>query len=263
MSTLALKSPQLRLRKRSIAIGLSLLLAAGATGALVTYVHGVENRVNAAGEVVPAFVAKGVIKANTSAEAAIAGGAFEQANIPRHLLAVGAVTTLSQLAGKVAAVDILPGEQILASRFVSSLERPSLLPIPEGHQALTVQADMANSVGGFVQPGDHVSVIAKVDVPKGTGSTAVTHYLVQNVSVLAVGQTIASANGTKTASASKDSASSSSTSNTVSLTLAVTPSQAEKLAYAILLGDVYFTLVPNGDKAVTTAGRSSATIFGK
>jgi hypothetical protein len=47
----------------------------------------------------------------------------------------------------------------------------------------------------------------------------------------------------------------------VLLTLALTPSQAEKLAYAVFEGDIYFTLVPNGQRPATTPGRTQANAF--
>jgi pilus assembly protein CpaB len=263
VSTLSVKAPALHLRKRTIAIGMSLLLAAGATAALITYVRNVENRASAQAVSVPVFVAKLAIPANTPAEVAVANGAFESTMIPRRLLAAGVVSSLAALAGKVAAVDIMPGEQILASRFVSSLERPTLLPIPAGHQALTVAAEMANSVGGFVQPGDHVSVIAKIDIPSGSTTTTVTRYLVQDVSVLAVGQTIATTGSASSKTEKSAAANSSTNQNTVALTLAVSPSEAEKLAFAVLQGDVYFTLVPSNQKPVATTGRTGSTLFNR
>jgi pilus assembly protein CpaB len=158
-------------------------------------------------------------------------------------------------------VDIVQGEQILASKFVSPFEKPGVLPIPRGYQAMTIQADGQAGVGGFVQPGDHVSIIAKLDAGPRSAAINQAYYLVQNVLVLAVGNTIANPNSTS--AETKVDTKPSSPTDRVQLTLSVTPSDAERVAFAALAGQLYFTLLPSGQAPVKTTGRSQINIFSR
>jgi len=263
------------IHKRTAALVLAVLLAALATMALISYMRGLETKAFAGVESVTAFVAKDNIPADTSADSALSQGLIAKTSIPRKVLAEGAITTLEQIRGQVATVTILKGEQIVAARFAAVAEASGLLPIPAGRQAVTVQTDIPPAVGGFVQPGDHVSVIAKIDV---TGAQAarlssslldrssaassaalpvtVVHFLLQDVQVLAVGSDVAGAAATTDKDAKADAAQSQ-----VMLTLAVSPADAERIAYAVMEGQIYFTLLPKGQDAAKTSGRSKANLF--
>lgn len=245
--------------KRGGGLVLALALAALATGALISYVRGVEDEAFRGAETVHVFVARDTIPVGTSAEAAVRGALVERTQVPRKVVAEGAVASLDQIRGKVAAVTIVRGEQILASRFVLASQVVSGLPIPAGRHAMAVEVDAPPGVAGFVQPGTRVSVLAHVDVrlPNREDTEPQAKFLLQNVEVLAVGQRVALASGSR----EKARAETAQGSEKVLLTLAVTPSEAEKLAFALFEGDVYFTLLPQGAKPVGTAGRNNRNLF--
>lgn len=263
------------IHKRTAALVLAVLLAALATMALISYVRGLETKAFAGVETVTAFIAKENIPADTPADAALSSGLIAKTSIPRKVLADGAISNLEQIRGQVAATTIFKGEQIVAGRFAAAADLAGLLPIPAGRQAVTVQTDLPPAVGGFVQPGDHVSVIAKVEVSgteaarvnsslperssavssSATGVTVV-HFLLQDVPVLAVGQDVAGAPAAKDGDAKADASQSQ-----VMLTLAVSPADAERIAYAVMEGQIYFTLLPKGQDAAKTSGRSKANLF--
>ena len=64
---------------------------------------------------------------------------------------------------------------------------------PAGKRALTVQIDSLSAVGGLINPGDFVDVLARLNVPReaagGTGGPAeqITAMVFQNLQVLAIG----------------------------------------------------------------------------
>lgn len=254
---------------RLIAIIVALVLAAVATAALVSYVRGVENRALAQYETVQAYVAKDTILEGTSGEEAVQNGLIERAPVPRTLVADGAISELDQLEGKVAAVTIMQGEQILSSRFVAPQEARGLRPIPEGHEAMSVEVGIPPGVAGFVQPGDRVSVVAHVETPEAgapepqpdeqapsTTQITTARYLLQNVEVLAVGQSVV----TTTEQGSEGQEVRRSESQML-MTLALTPTQVEQLVFVNFEGQVYFTLLPEDAEPADTPGRTVDNLF--
>lgn len=240
--------------KRAGGLLLAVIFATVATTALISYVHGLEQKAFAGTESVQVYVARAIIPQGTSADSAVQGAAIERTTVPRKVVAEGAIRSLDEIRGKVAGVTIMPGEQILAARFVAP-GSTSGLAIPEGRQAMAVEVDVPPGVAGFVQPGDRVSVLAKVDLSKET----VVRFLLQNVQVLQVGPRIATTQASGDREAARNQ--SRTVSDKVLLTLAVTPAEAEKLGYAVLEGDVYFTLLPSGQKPVKTGGRTTTNLF--
>ncbi|MFN2615130.1 MAG: Flp pilus assembly protein CpaB [Actinomycetota bacterium] len=259
------------LGKRATSLVLAVGLAALASVALVTYVHGLERKAYAGVETVDVYVAKSSIPVGTTAEQAASKGMIDKTPVPQKVVAEGAVTSLDQIRGQVAGVTILPGVQLLVARWTTPDHLGSSLPIPSDRQAITVQVDTPNGVGGFIQPGDHVSLLAQFElsVPKNgvwanVTDPSIVRFLLQDVPVLAVGQKIAGAqtDGSGSRGAAKDSKTTSgSTSDSIMLTLAVKPGDAEKVAYAAFGGKMWFTLLPPGQGPTRTSGRNPLNIF--
>jgi Flp pilus assembly protein CpaB len=68
-------------------------------------------------------------------------------------------------------------------------KKPSLaLRTPPGKRAVTVMLDSLGAVGGLVNPGDFVDVIAHLNIPTGkkTAKEAVTAMVFQNLQILAI-----------------------------------------------------------------------------
>ena len=249
--------------RRTIALVAAIILAAVATVALISYVQSAENKRTKNQTLVSVYVAKDVIPQGTSGDTAISQGLITQISVPLQARVADAIASLNDIKGEVAAVDIQKNEQIQASRFVAPGTAGNTLAIPQGLQAISVQVGIPPGVAGFIKPNDTVSVIAQVSIPKtGTAAAATSptvKYLLQNVKVLAVGQftVTTAANGNTTSTTTQ-------TSGQVLLTLAVTPQQAERLVFANLQGQLYFTLLPaQPGKPVGTPGRTTANIFGK
>jgi pilus assembly protein CpaB len=77
----------------------------------------------------------------------------------------GALTSTEALAGKVAAVDLLPGEQVLPNRFSSSADAQGIGP---GMLQVTVGMDAVRAIGGQLRTGDSVAVTLSFDDPETT-----------------------------------------------------------------------------------------------
>ena len=147
------------MQSRVLAILIAVVLALVATAALVVYVNGRDRRAIADQSPVLVYVAKARIKAATSGEDALNAMALTRIAMPRKSVADGVIRSPDQLKNRFAAVDIVEGEQLLLDRWVGAedIAGRRLLPIPEGHQALSIGLDLQRQVAGFVTPGDRVS----------------------------------------------------------------------------------------------------------
>jgi pilus assembly protein CpaB len=236
------------MRGRVVAVLVALALAVAATAALVAYAAGADRRAIADQEPVLVYVAKARIPAGTGGEDAQNRGLIERTALPRRAVAGGAVRTLEQLGGRVAAVDIIPGEQLLAARWVGRGEAPGgrLLAIPEGHQAVSIALDPTRQVSGFITPGDRVSVLVSLSLPRGGRPQRTSRFLLQDVQVLAVGGT--AQEGRRVGQGRNQSLS--------AVTLAVRPADVERVVFAAENGSLYLSLLPPGQRPVPTRGRT-------
>jgi pilus assembly protein CpaB len=236
------------MRGRVVAVLVAVALAAAATAALVAYAGGADRRAIADQQPVLVYVARARIPAGTSGEDAQNRGLIERATLPRRAVAGGAVRSLEQLGGRVAAVDIVPGEQLLAARWVGRGEAPGgrLLAIPEGHQAVSIALDPTRQVSGFVTPGDRVSVVVSLSLPKGGRSQRTSRFLLQDVQVLAVGGT--AQEGRRAGQGRNQSLS--------AVTVAVRPEDVERVVFAAENGSLYLSLLPPGQRPVPSRART-------
>jgi pilus assembly protein CpaB len=240
------------MRGRVVAVLVAVALAVAATATLVAYAAGADRRAIANQQPVLVYVAKARIPAGTSGEDAQNRGLIERTALPRLAVAGGAVRSLEQLAGRVAAVEIVPGEQLLAVRWVGRGEAAGgrLLSIPEGHQAVSIALDATRQVSGFVTPGDRVSVVVSLSLPRRGRSQPTSRFLLQDVQVLAVGGT---AQEGRRAGQGQGQGRGQSQS---AVTLAVRPGDVERVVFAAENGSLYLSLLPPGQRPVPARGRT-------
>src|ERR1700712_4929407 len=104
------------MRRRFLAAVVALLLLVVGTAILVAYVKGADARALAGTRTVSVLVVDAPIASGTRGED-VAGKVHAEA-VPENVALPGRVSDLTALAGRVATVDLQPGEQLLASRFV-------------------------------------------------------------------------------------------------------------------------------------------------
>jgi Flp pilus assembly protein CpaB len=125
----------------------------------------------------------------------------------------------------IAEVNIATDQPLLTSMLAKpgdtvSGAQAAFLPIPQGYVALTLPTSELTGVAGYIQPGDYISLVSSV----GSGKSGATVTVFTQLHVLRIGAanlavTSASSNGSNTAS--------STTGPATSLTVIVTPCQAE------------------------------------
>lgn len=165
---------------------------------------------------------------------------------PEESLQPHALVDPDQAVGKIALVPIYAGEQIQDSKL-GTRERANTLSMktPPGKRAITMPVDAVSAVGGFIRPGDFVDIIGIFTIPgpEGGKGAPVTVMLLQKVLTLATGGSFSEFQGGKEGGQARES-------NT--LTLALTPQEAELLLFARTQGSLQYALRPKADSVILT-----------
>ena len=157
---------------------------------------------------------------------------------------------IKDIKDRVPAERILPHDLVRAERLASREAGTGLNAIiPRGMRAVSVNVTDGSAVSGFLNPGNYVDILVTINDAEQRARTLT---LLQAVSVLAVnnrlgGRAVESSGRVRP-----------------SVTLAVTPGQAEKLAHAQMEGDVTLTLRNDVDVTeVETNGTGSDKLMNK
>lgn len=223
-------------------IALSLGLFAGiiAFSALSKKEREVEQR----GEPVDVLVAKTKIEAGKQ----IIPDMIDKRRIPSLYKQPDALTAKEKAIDQVAIVTIAPGEQILESKLSSSLMQPLAAVLPKGMRTVTVQTDATKGAAGLIQVGDHVDILGLFQIEKpGSGVIPSARVVFQNVPVIAVGQfTIPNVIG-RTKKLFAAAGESAPETQGFTLTLAMTPFDAQRMILVQEIGKVVFMLRFTGE----------------
>lgn len=167
---------------------------------------------------------------------------------PAAAVPVGAYASLDSVVGRVARVPVFPGEPIVPGRLAPAGTGPGLeLKIPPGQRAMAVRIDDVAGISGLLQPNSRVDVLVTLADPGG--GKQVAKVFMENMRVLSVGTEI-----------QRDASGKPKHATTV--TLGVTPDEAERLAVAMREGSIQLVLRGYGDPdEVRTAGATSTDVL--
>lgn len=206
---------------------------------IVSYAQGADQRAVRNLDPVPVLVVKTAIPAGTPVEALAGSLAVEQ--LPATAVAESALSSLDASSGKVTAVDLVPGEQLVAERLVTAedLEVPGGVNVPAGLQELTIELDPKRVVGGRLNAGDHVGIFLSFEngADKANPEQATTQLTVRKVLVTTVQRTPQVADSEQTADTTIPT-------GTLMLTLAVNDVDAGKIVFASEFGRLWLTKEP-------------------
>ena len=148
------------MNKRWIGVIASVALTVVGAFVLVRYVQGADERALEGEETVEVLVVTDPVPRGTPAEDL--EGHVESTLVQAKLQTPGSVGDLATLQGSYTAVDLVPGEQLLASRFVTADDLAALdqYPLPDGLLEITLSLSPERALGGALRPGDEVAVIA-------------------------------------------------------------------------------------------------------
>ena len=228
------------MKGRGLVVLLALILATLATVGVFMYSRGVQEEAKTGGTMVAVVVSKVDLPARTDLDPLIKDDQFKIIQVPESVVVDGAVTSVDQLTGKSNSVAILAGEQIPAARISGNVPGGTLA-IPEGMQAMTVSLDAPRSVAGAINAGDHVTIYSTFkDAPgKGAAKETTTVVLVPTAELLAVYRPLASSTfGDDSQTPSEQ------LPGSLSVTLALTPEDAQHFVFSMESGSVWFGLLP-------------------
>src|SRR5689334_9098311 len=172
---------------------------------------------------------------------------LQVAQFPRSVAPDGAFTKVDDnLIGRVAVTTISAREPITENRLAPMGSAAGLTSlIPEGYRAMNVRVDDVVGISGFIMPGTLVDIVVVIEPPEnGQQRERISKIVLQNIKVLANGSNLDKPKNEKEAERVK------------TVTLQVTPEQAEKLALASSEGRLQLVMrnsIDQGDEITNGA----------
>ncbi len=109
-------------------------------------------------------------------------------SIPVDYIQPGALSQPNGAVGMVALAPIRKGEQILRNKIMEPGPITGLsLQVTPGKRAVAIPIDSVHGVSKLIKPGDHIDLVAAVNVGSGPTAHKVVRTIMQNVPVLATG----------------------------------------------------------------------------
>jgi pilus assembly protein CpaB len=174
--------------------------------------------------------------------------ALQAAQWPVQTVPVGAFSSIDSVVGRVPRVAIYNGEPIVPGRLAPTGTGPGLeIKIPAGQRAMAVRINDVAGISGLLQPNSRVDVL--VTIREDNSEKQIAKLFMSNMLVLSVGTEVQrDAQGKPN--------------NATTVTLAVTPEEAERLAIAMNTGSIQLVLRGYGDPdSVRTKGATSGDVL--
>jgi pilus assembly protein CpaB len=203
---------------RRMTLLLAILLAIGTGWLTLNYINNVKRTSLSNNQPRTVLVAA----VDIPARATITPAMLRQTVLPSSVVESDALANPEQAAGQLSLITIPAGAQVTASK----VGRPENAALPvrlePGKRAVSIQIDRVKGISGLLQPGDRVDILA---IPPRNGNQLTpAAAILRGIRVLAVGTTLE----TTSATPSPDEQ------NSATVTLEVTPHQADLLAAADL-----------------------------
>jgi pilus assembly protein CpaB len=233
-------------RTRNIGIAVGLALAAMLL--TLVYVSSYRRSVQHAQATVNVYVAAHDIPAGTAGSDLARTHAFKTIAVPRHAVVPGAISNPSQVASLVVAQPLYAGDQVTVKRFADVHAQGIRGQIKGTMRAVQVPGDVNQILAGTLQAGDHVDLVANLR-SNASVQQPETKIVLRDLTVLqAPSQTAVVTSGAA---------------STVSVILAVSDQQVERLFYVLKNADWTFELRPAfAAKDGPVRVESGATILG-
>jgi pilus assembly protein CpaB len=231
-------------RRYSLVFYAALLVAAGATYGVYELLQ--RNRESARIATVPVVVAL----ADMPEGATIDRNLVTANPWPVTTIPAGALKSRDSVVGRVTRVAIFKGEPIVPGRLAPMGTGPGLeVKITPGKRAMALRINDVAGISGFIQPNSRVDVMVTLANDAGGQKQQMAKLFMENMRVLSVGHEIQrDAQGKPI--------------NAATITLEVTPEEAERLAVATSQGSIQLVLRGYGDPdSIDTKGATSHDVM--
>ena len=152
---------------------------------LLVFLNQYKDDVNAGIAPAPVLTADRVIPRGTSGAEVITNKLFKPVAVAQENIRAGAVTQASQIAGKVAVRDVLPGQQITVADFAAAAD-PIRSRLTKIERAIQIPIDAIHGMLRTVRAGDHVDILAAFNSASAAtgGGTPTLEPLVRDIRVM-------------------------------------------------------------------------------
>ncbi|HBV98143.1 MAG: pilus assembly protein CpaB [Peptococcaceae bacterium BICA1-7] len=218
------------MRKRiNLILIAALLFGLVAAWGTYQYLRQLENTYKASGQFLPVAVAR----VNIPARQVISEQMVEFTQMPSNYANPASLGKPEDVVGKITRSDIYAGEQVLKNNIANSNDPGEglAMTVEPGRRGMTVAINDITGVAGLLRPGDQVDVLGTFLVENQT----ITSLVVQNIRVLAVNKSTSSVSDNKPA-------------QTGTLTLSLSPVEAQQLTLAAEKGNIRVLLRTPADK---------------
>ena len=212
---------------------------------LYNFLNETQDPVSAAVPQTDVVIAGDTIPAHTP----ISADMLEVKSVPVDMVHPEAGGDISLFVGGIARSEIIRGEQVLTSRVHTEDMRATLsYRIPEDMRAISIPVGEVTGVSGYITPGDKVDVLVTLEDEEINEGTLTTYTLFQNVMVLAIGELPREVEDDESRVVG-------------TVTLMVTPEQAEVYVYTNRQGSFHLTLRSPSDENIVTLDSYGTTNF--
>jgi pilus assembly protein CpaB len=227
------------LKSRLIAGLAAVVLAILGVVLVFSYAQGADRRAMEGMEPVDVLVVQKSVPAGTPVETLSEAVAAEP--VPAGAVAATSLKSLDSEAGKVTAVDLVAGEQLVSERLVdpTSLEKPGSVPVPKGLQEVTIALDPPRTVGAKIAAGDTVGFFVSFTGGAAPDAGETTQLVFHKVLVTAIQKTEVAA-----AEDSAEGGSQAPPTGTILVTVAVDDLTATKIVHAAEFGTIWLSKEP-------------------
>lgn len=230
--------------KNKLLLILAVIIGLAAAGGIYLFLDNMKKTYEANGNFVKVVVAHQRIPARTQITAQM----IELKELPEKYINERAAVDSKEVVGKIAKSDILPGEQVLRDKLAKDKETTDGLSylLQTGKRAVTVAVNEVSGLAGLVRPGDRVDVLGTFDIQGAVGQekSSITTLLIQNVDILSTDQS------TNPAAGSSQDGKKAAPAHTI--TLSVSPEQAQSLVLCSEKGSIRLILRPATDQEIIT-----------
>jgi pilus assembly protein CpaB len=206
-----------------------------------------------------------------SARTTLSSDMLEIVAVPADQALSGSYSDVANLAGLTTRYPLSKGEQVTAGKIGETQKDDKSLArvVPAGKRAIAIAARQESIVAGLILPGDLVDVIAVFSASSSSSEKAVT--ILQNVEVLAVGETAqepipppenAGDSTPDSVRLGQTPGDAKPQPDAATVTVAVTPEQAQIVALTQETANLWLSLRPRGQEPAAKLGESDLSQFG-
>ncbi|WP_405880009.1 Flp pilus assembly protein CpaB [Streptomyces sp. NBC_01136] len=230
-----------RQRRGVILLVLSVLCALGAFAGVLSVIRDVNSKV---GPEVAAYR----LKSDIAPYKELSADQFQKISMPKRWLSSTAVTSLSQIRGKIAVTQLEQGSLLQTDMIV---DRPAL---EAGQQEIAIMIDASTGVAGKIDPGSRVNIYATFKAANDKGKNQ-SKVIVENARVIDVGKLTALDPDQSSTERSRIAT------QAVPITFALDTADAQRVAYAESFAEhVRLALVAGGSDVTVAPGDRTYTL---